>query len=603
MAFRYLSLAHLKAYIFALTVGKRVPVIALVMASIIPYIAYQWCGKVGLCLSVSLVAIIAGYTAFDAFFMKSSFPCLYIRMFRHDKRFEPLQILITLFVQEIKISYRSIFHTTINMQDLYKYLLAAKVIEETETYHQEATSWTLEEIEELRAKYESNIEFFRDKEKLDFRFLMTEPVEWVPSSYLTVEISNLIIVGTSRVMNFEILIEEPNVRTAYTYIPHITNHARFNKCTFVPSDRGRKEDETRWMIQKDQRSLLEFSNCSFAGISPEIKQLTSFTDYSDLEYSISISNVIFLAQNLTDFLLYFEVNRNHIKLAPPSIEYSDADVTKIKIESSYFSKLNIQGVTHLQLNGSNVIQEFYLRIGKEKYAPMKDEENPLPDSDVFHLKMPLEDILIPSARRSREIGLLDKTGSLMAKITPSIIWGGYQRIKAAKAYPEQYPGIRKRSDWLRHREMLFELKKIASQSDNVTQNLIISREIMICDHELLAFDRWWSTYQDRISLGFSKWVSNYGISWMRPFALLAFSNLTYAGAISFIHGSDILALPTLKIAIEAFNPIAEFESHLNNQSLINELIIIALSLMQKGVLALMVYEIIRSARRFTRVSV
>lgn len=277
-------------------------------------------------------------------------------------------------------------------------------------------------------------------------------------------------------------------------------------------------------------------------------------------------------------------------------DYRDSDITKISIVSSFISYLDIRGATRIELLGRNVIDQFRLKIGLKKFAKKGNNIR----------KVMLEDSL---ASNFRDPEFREGGGSLESHgvkhptelMSPIIAWGPYQKIMPRET-DHQYPRAQVRADWILHKELLSELKEYSEREEDHAQTAIYTREIMICDHQLLKFEGY-ASWQDRIALGFSSIVSNYGISWTRPLAWLTFANLVYAGSIIYLLGDEICSLQTLKVAVHSFNPLAEPEFSITSSDVqFVQISTLFMFIAQKGVLALMIYEMVRAARRYTRLS-
>ena len=171
-----------------------------------------------------------------------------------------------------------------------------------------------------------------------------------------------------------------------------------------------------------------------------------------------------------------------------------------------------------------------------------------------------------------------------------VYWGPYQTMVPFE------------KNWESHKAWLLELKAIAEKKGDYSQRDIFNREIMKCDRELIRQEPWLTSWQDRLTLWFNATFSNYGISWIRPLALLASVNFLYSLLI--VHaapdGCCSADWELLHVFLESFNPLYTPELlDKDGKSCVSALLLGA-GLLHKLFFAICVYEIIRAARRFSR---
>lgn len=197
-------------------------------------------------------------------------------------------------------------------------------------------------------------------------------------------------------------------------------------------------------------------------------------------------------------------------------------------------------------------------------------------------------------------------------IPPFVSWGQYQIVDAKKQYGH-------------HHKSLFVLLKQKSEAENdISQSLILQREITRCERAVISHEPLRVSWQDRFIYCFSNTLSSYGTSWARPFVILILLNVVI-GALAFwivqtgcdVSSSRLEAFfrrliswglveshPTScdmppqwpYVFAELFNPVSSLSSITGSKSGA----ISALNLIQKAFFAAIIYDMVKTFRRFGR---
>ncbi len=165
---------------------------------------------------------------------------------------------------------------------------------------------------------------------------------------------------------------------------------------------------------------------------------------------------------------------NKIKVTPEQVEGAD-DKCIIRISDNEFDVLNIFGMTNFYFEGRNIIKQL------TPYAPQYLEIAP---------------------------------GEI--SIEPSVHWGAHQKLDEDGRH------------FLTHKKIFTILKQRAIANSDTMQEIILQREISKCDHAIVKSEKGWGTYENKAIFLFSKYISNYGTSWIKPLLWLAALNLAIA---------------------------------------------------------------------------
>ena len=190
--------------------------------------------------------------------------------------------------------------------------------------------------------------------------------------------------------------------------------------------------------------------------------------------------------------------------------------------------------------------------------------------------------------RSASEETLEELKRQESSIKYEVYWGPYQKVSPMD------------SDWENHKAWLLRLKAMAEEEHNVHQRDILNREILKCDRELIRREPWGTSWQDRLTLWFNATFSNYGISWIRPLALLTGVNILYSLLVVYPPLSNLCSWEFLHTFLESFNPLYTPELSGEDKKGGMYALLLGAGLLHKLFFAICVYEIIRAARRFSR---
>lgn len=174
-------------------------------------------------------------------------------------------------------------------------------------------------------------------------------------------------------------------------------------------------------------------------------------------------------------------------------------------------------------------------------------------------------------------------GNLESKF--GITWTPYQKIGSKKSFPD----FNKNSFLL--------LKERAIRKGDKLQEAVLNREILKCESVLFNPDHENALRQDRWIMLFGKLVSDHGVSLLRPFWWLAGINFIVALTLYLVDAGCEKNL--WYIFMEMFNPISSLSQAIELPENIKSGWITFANVIQKGVFALLIYELIRVGRRFT----
>ena len=179
---------------------------------------------------------------------------------------------------------------------------------------------------------------------------------------------------------------------------------------------------------------------------------------------------------------------------------------------------------------------------------------------------------------------------------PIITWNPYQKIpfNNGRYLIAQYAA----------KKLFLKLRNKAQIDRDNFQEIVLNKEIARLDHQILSSEGSWKSLPDRIIYCWSRFVSNYGSSWIHPLACLLFLNtitLIIGTMLDCQKGCRLCEWDNLRILFDLFIPfdsvIVVFGLDENHQ---NRLGFSALNVFHKALYAALLYEIIKSFRRFAR---
>ena len=164
-----------------------------------------------------------------------------------------------------------------------------------------------------------------------------------------------------------------------------------------------------------------------------------------------------------------------------------------------------------------------------------------------------------------------------------VFWGAYQNTDPEGRHAHA------------NKKIFTVLKQKAAENNDVSQELILKREITKSDYAIARQEEFNKSFQDRFIYKFSHLISDYGISWWRPIIGLLIVNLLLC-FILYLYRPDLLEKFGY-VYFEMFNITSDIEKTLGVESWFVSLI----NFIQKVCYATVIYEAIKILRRFSRV--
>ena len=175
---------------------------------------------------------------------------------------------------------------------------------------------------------------------------------------------------------------------------------------------------------------------------------------------------------------------------------------------------------------------------------------------------------------------------------PQIIWGPYQKILSNKLA---------RID--AHKELFLILKNTAEEKRDTFQVEYFRVEIAKCEHERIQYEESSISFQDRFILRYSQLASNYGTSWIKPILWLFTVNFLFAIFLLFFktNCNDIGCFidGLFQKTFNLFIPFSMIDASINTSG-DSKALYSALNVLHKALYASLVYETVKSFRRFAR---
>lgn len=346
------------------------------------------------------------------------------------------------------------------------------------------------------------------------------------------------------------------------------SNIKFENCLFISLSRKNSiysKISTEWKIIKSEETELEISNCFFRGVNLNIDIITALhTDPQE----ISFKNVTAIGpRSLLNIVATFDKELDiHKRYSFMATDTSDASFCGIILENLYFHQCRINAV-NLVIKGNTKISEFILTVLYSKLTPQKGTEI---SKSLIHKAFTVNNSQF---------------------VYPRINFGQYQKISP--------PSVR----WQSYKDVLIELRELAEKRKDGFQAGLLNREIIKCDHALIRQEKVRiASMQDRFTLFINEWLTDYGVSWMRPLVLLILLNLIFACIVSGVTVDDPIGESFIYFFAQTFNPISYLFGLGESELATYKDLIVTLHVIQKAVFALCLYEIIRVGRRHTRYS-
>lgn len=352
----------------------------------------------------------------------------------------------------------------------------------------------------------------------------------------------------------------------------------FKKCIFSGTSgntRTSPEYIPELRLYKSEAHQVGFDGCVFTDASLRAVQYTDGNKRVSRDpafHCLYIKDSTFTAEHayiLIDARL--PVIRVKFRESPSSGEFmQDTGTGKVHIE-------NCKGIAFMRINTTNLTMGDGNNIGLLEYT--------IPES-----KLVRGHDCKPSKQKLLEIPDIY-----------NIHWSPYQNI---------FP------DWFsvdKYKELMIKMKELAEKSNDALQVATFNREILKCDHRIIRMKKPRHSFQDRATLWINQHVSNYGVSWVRPLALLLATNSSLALIVSsmfecsasghygsFVHVFSETMSPLTRIDDLYARQIQDDACTVGPGWLL--WLLSWLDATHKLVYALCAYEIVRVGRRFTRMS-
>ena len=179
---------------------------------------------------------------------------------------------------------------------------------------------------------------------------------------------------------------------------------------------------------------------------------------------------------------------------------------------------------------------------------------------------------------------------------PEITWNPYQKFPVINSNHIE--------ELHRLKDLFLALRNNAQIKKDNFQEIVLNRQIAQFDHQILASEGWLKSLPDRVIFGWSKFVSNYGSSWIRPlFCLLLMNVIIAIIGIKISCDADCSVWdPELpRIVVDLFIPFGSVLGVFGlGESHDGQLGFSILNVTHKALYAALLYEIIKSFRRFAR---
>ena len=309
-----------------------------------------------------------------------------------------------------------------------------------------------------------------------------------------------------------------------------------------------------------------FSNCAFRSENQE--------EYADITFKLGEGTVLYIYDN--DF-------RN----TEIVIQYPKDSWHNIQFSGNYLHAGGIE----FNKPGEPSDEKIKLPYVKDRF-PVGDMFPTVYFTNNIMDFLTLSSTLHTQFRKANGFREINTTG-----VIPEITWNPYQKISLY--HREHSPEIQKT------KIIFLELRGRAQRTNNNFQEIVVNGEIAKLDHQMLKSEGRYRLHPDRIIFGWSHLISNYGSSWLRPMVWLLLVNALIATLGTMFSCEIDCSIIDLKqwssICVDLLIP---FDSVLDVFGLDgkhpNRLKFSVLNVTHKALYAALLYEIIKSFRRFAR---
>ena len=153
-----------------------------------------------------------------------------------------------------------------------------------------------------------------------------------------------------------------------------------------------------------------------------------------------------------------------------------------------------------------------------------------------------------------------------------------------------------------NRDFLIELKKKFKSKEDSLQERLIQREIIKCEAKILKKEGLMSAWQNKLIMFMSGFISNYGISWIRPLVLLFIINLILSyvahAYMNYYYGLELNSL--CYVFFESLNPTSNLRDTIFVADSSNTYLALSIiNIFHKLFFGMAAYETIKIVRRFS----
>ena len=153
-----------------------------------------------------------------------------------------------------------------------------------------------------------------------------------------------------------------------------------------------------------------------------------------------------------------------------------------------------------------------------------------------------------------------------------------------------------------NRDFLIELKKKFKSKEDSLQERLIQRELIKCEAQILKKEGLMSAWQNKFIMFMSGFISNYGISWIRPLVLLFIINLILSyvahAYMNYYYGLELNSL--CYVFFESLNPTSNLRDTIFVADSSNTYLALSIiNIFHKLFFGMAAYETIKIVRRFS----
>ena len=505
--------------------------------------------------------------AFGKFRMPSVLHCCWAR-FQH----QGLLALPAIIHQEIKFARMLTSNKIVQEEDLIRLLVHMGVLDADEDIEmeEEESFYGVTEPEKLKEEFSEEVQARKCNTPRKYRDRRGDTAE-VYDYDVTVKDMTILFDKSDMEVSGEFQVQVSTSSKSFDFYRHVRRHyscsnVSFENCIFITvrhDNQAFSNVSTNWEITKSEETTFTMSNCFLRGVNTSIEVKTAL---GARPQRIRFQDTIAIGPRpyLSIFAKFDKTLDIHKRYQMSDTNLVDASLCRIIIENCQLYECLINAV-NLTIKGKTQISEFNLTVQHIKFAGNSNH-------------------VINKTRISELYAVSDQQDAL-----PRIVFGPYQSVTPPP------------NGWQEYKDVLMDLREIAEKRKDEFQAGLLNREIMKCDHALIRQEKVrFASIQDRLTLWVNEWLTDYGVSWLRPLGLLVLMNMGFAFLVAELTTEEPQVATVLYYLSQAFNPISNPFNYDGESVLPNEVLSISLHVAQKALFALFLYEIIRVGRRHTR---